>query len=370
MRAPLASRLRRGLSQTARVASGALALAAVLGWGATARANITAHTNINEEADEQIPIQRPSRVGTASVSADVVVEPPISSTPASTPTASTSSKAPPPSLPLAEPSREPAASSPPAPTARRTTPRANEGGLRTTHEPRKEERLPHRGFTFDGRVGTAGCLGSLCANRHRASPGVRLDGFLGGNIRGWVDLGVAGGWGTFNADVEQDENLLRLYGIEPAHLQAAAVGLGRPLSFNPFALQVRGTKLRSARVGPALRIHLIPRGRGIAYVGSGFGYSTFIADYQTATGPASMRLHGFDVPVQAGAGVQVLEHLAIVAQFDYTFTRYPLVQFEHPQEALTLPVAILDDAAAQSGNSVTDSLPQYWSVGVGLRARF
>lgn len=242
--------------------------------------------------------------------------------------------------------------------------------MHSEHRGETSEPLAHRGFTFDGRVGAAGCLRGLCGpDSHNASPGLRLDGFLGGNIAGWVDLGISGGWGSFRAEAEQDTNLLRLYGVEPAHLQQAAVALGQPLAFNPFALQVRGTKLSTARVGPSLRVHLIPRGRGIAYIGTGFGYSLFRARYDTAVGDVKLDFHGVDVPVQAGAGVQITEHLAAVAQFDYTWAKYPAAQFEHPQENMTLPVRLLDQAAATSGNSVGDQLPQYWSLGLGLRAR-
>ncbi len=245
--------------------------------------------------------------------------------------------------------------------------------MHATHEPegRKGEKLPHRGFTVDARIGAAGCVRSLCTSSHNASPGLRVDGFLGGNIRGFVDLGIAGGWGSYSASVEQNSNLLRLYGIEPGQLQAAATAMGSPLGFNPFALQVQSAKLRTARVGPALRLHLIPRGRGIAYLGAGFGYSTFLADYDTAVGDVSMRFHGIDVPLQAGGGVQITKHLAAIVQFDYTFNNYPVARFEHPQESLTLPVAFLDSAAREStGTSLSDSLPQSWAVSAGLRARF
>lgn len=211
----------------------------------------------------------------------------------------------------------------------------------------------------------------MCTDSHRASAGLRLDGFIGGNIRGWVDLGISGGWGNYATDVEANTNVLRLYGIEPAQLQLAANAMGNPLGFNPFALQVESARLRTARVGPALRVHLIPRGRGIAYVGAGLGYSTFLADYDTAVGDVSLRFHGIDVPLQVGGGVQITEHLAAIVQFDYTFTNYPVARFDHPQQDLTLPVAFLDSAAsASSSAAVSDSLPRSWGVGMGLRARF
>lgn len=316
-------------------------------------------------AENSAPIQRPTRLAAqTNVNAPVAAPAPVAqAAPVAAPapvaqTQFTSSPAP--------------ASAPPPPRATR----ASSGGtaLVATREPEAaedEEKLPHRGFTIDARVGAAGCVRSLCTSRHNASPGLRVDGFLGGNIRGFVDLGIAGGWGSYSASVEQNSNLLRLYGIEPGALQAAATAMGSPLGFNPFALQVQSATLRTARVGPSLRVHLIPRGRGIAYLGAGVGYSTFLADYDTAVGDVSMRFHGIDVPLQAGAGVQLTRHLAAVVQFDYTFNNYPIARFDHPQESLTLPVAFLDSAARQSsGSSVSDSLPQSWALSAGLRARF
>ncbi|MEM6291191.1 MAG: hypothetical protein AAGA54_07995 [Myxococcota bacterium] len=331
-------------------------------------------------SDDTVPIQRPT--AKAQPPAYTSSPAPASATPqpAATPQptappqpAATTASAPaftrspaPASTRAVEPAPSPRAAAP-ARTASRSA--GSGGALHATHTPEHRERLPHRGFTIDGRIGTAGCQRSLCADSHDAGPGLRLDGFLGGNIRGWLDLGIAGGWGSFSSAVEQDANLLRLYGVEPAQLDAAATAAGSPLGFNPFALQVRSAKLRTARVGPSLRVHLIPRGRGIAYIGSGFGYSTFLADYQTAAGNVSLRFHGLDVPLQAGAGVQISEHIAAVAQFDYMFSSYPVVRFDHPQESLTLPVSFLDTAASASGNSVSDTLPRMWSVGIGLRAR-
>ncbi len=264
------------------------------------------------------------------------------------------------------------ATPPPSPRATRSSSTGEVAALHESHDPDPDkDALPHRGFTIDARVGAAGCLRSMCTSSHNASPGVRVDGFLGGNIRGFVDLGIAGGWGNYGASVADNENLLRLYGIEPGQLQAAATAMGSPLGFNPFALQVQSARLRTARVGPSLRIHVLPRGRGIAYFGAGVGYSTFLADYGTSVGNVSMRFHGIDVPLQVGGGVQISKHIAAVVQFDYTFNNYPIARFDHPQESLTLPVAFLDSAARESsGTTVSDTLPRSWSVSTGLRARF
>lgn len=296
------------------------------------------------------PIQRPTRPAVALTQ------------PASAPTPLTAAQ---------PPTTAPAPAPTPAPPTSTPASEAPAAAPHESHNAPKEEHLPHRGFVLDARLGAAGCLRSLCSKSHRGSAGFRVDGFVGGNIRGWIDLGISGGWGNYGASVETNTNLLRLYGIEPAQLQRAANTMGNPLGFNPFALQVQSARLRTARVGPTLRVHLIPRGRGIAYVGAGLGYSTFLADYDTAVGNVSLRFHGIDVPLQVGGGVQITEHLAAIVQFDYTFTSYPVARFEHPQQDVTLPVALLDSAASASGGAaVSDTLPRSWGVGVGLRARF
>lgn len=306
------------------------------------------------ELENTAPIQRPSQ--------------PAPDTPAPQPEATQQPEAG--SARSRESTSQPAPAAPPPTVA--SPEHASGGALRATHEPQvPEDELPHAGFTLGARLGATGCLRSMCTDAHGATPGLRVDGFIGGNIRGFVDLGIAGGWGSYGASVEQDANLLRLYGIEPAGLQAAAQAMGSPLEFNPFALQVRSARLRTARVGPSLRVHVIPRGRGIAYLGAGIGYSTFLAEYGTAIGEVSMRFHGVDVPLQLGGGVQITKNIAAILQFDYTFNRYPIARFDHPQSTMTLPVAFLDSAARESsGSSVSDSLPQTWNVSLGLRARF
>jgi hypothetical protein len=260
-----------------------------------------------------------------------------------------------------------ASSPPPRPRATRGT--GNEVGLQQTTTIRKSK-FEHRGFTFDGRIGTQGCVGTLCAStRHDASPGVRLDGFLGGNIRGWIDLGFAGGWGTFASKVEPGTNALALYGVNPWQLAAAAAQLGMPLPYPVGQLAVNEARLRTARVGPLLRVHFVPRGRMIAYAGTGIGYSLFRARYDTVGGDMRVDLHGFDVPIEGGIGAHVTEHVAIVAQFDFYWARYPVARLVHPEESLSFPVRLLDEFAQTQGVQIAKTLPHVWSAGVGVRVR-
>ena len=282
----------------------------------------------------------------------------------------------PPPTPAAEDPAPPAASPeraeppPPSPTPAPAPAPDEVAAVHKASSPKPEPRKwEHKGFAVDGRVGTHGCRRSLCSSSHGSSPGVRLEGFVGGNIRGWVDLGVSGGWGTFGNRVAPGTNALSLYGVNPYLLQAAAAGLGTPLPFAVGNLTVNSAKLRTARVGPLFRIHFVPRGRMIAYAGTGVGYSLFRARYNTIGGDVRIDLHGVDVPIQAGLGVHVTEHVAVGAQFDYFWARYGLASLHHPEQTITMPVTFLDQAAQTQGTRIRDTLPHIWSVGFGVRVR-
>lgn len=232
-------------------------------------------------------------------------------------------------------------------------------------------KLPHHGFFVDFRFGTQGCTRQICnGSGHAAAPGMRLDGFLGGNIRGWVDFGLAGGWGTMNANVAKGTNVLSLYGVDPSLLQNALTLLaGQALGLNLPGLAVNDARLRNAQGGPMLRVHFIPRGRFAAWVGSGAQYNLFRARYDTAIGPARVDFHGIAVPIEAGFAVHVHEHVAVGAQFDYLWTWYALTNLRQGSQSFTLPVRTLDDAARMQGAAFRDQLPQFWTVGLTLRAR-
>jgi hypothetical protein len=233
-------------------------------------------------------------------------------------------------------------------------------------------KFSHQGFTTDLRIGTIGCLRATCGDsKHAARPGFRIDGFLGGNIKGWVDIGVAGGWGMLGSNVTPGTNMLALYGLDPYFLQnALGVLAGQALGINLGALTVSDSKLRTAQAGPMFRFHFIPRGRFAAYVGSGVQYNLFRARYNTAAGPAQLDFHGLAVPIEAGFGVHVLEHLALGVQFDYLWTWYAFANLQQGSTSLALPVKVLDQTARmQSGGSFKDQLPQFWTFAFTLRAR-
>lgn len=234
----------------------------------------------------------------------------------------------------------------------------------------KDKRLRHDGFVTDLRIGTLGCVRGLCGGSHNVSPGFRFDGFLGGNIRGFVDFGVGGGWGTLGSEVAQGSNVLSLYGLDPFLMQQALTLVGgQALGIDLTTLTVNDTKLRAAQVGPQLRVHFIPRGRFAAYVGSGAQYNLFRARYGTNSGDARLDFHGISVPIQAGFGVHVHQHVAVGMQFDYLWTWYALANLDHGGNSLTVPVRILDDAAKMQGGDLRGQLPQFWTLTFGLRAR-
>ncbi len=245
---------------------------------------------------------------------------------------------------------------------------SSEIGLRrtATKPPRK---FSHDGFITDLRVGTVGCVRGLCSG-HNVRPGFRLDGFLGGNIRGFVDFGLAGGWGSLGSDIATGTNVLALYGLDAALLQQALGVLGgQALPVDLTALSVTDSKLRTAQAGPLLRVHFIPRGRFAAYVGSGVQYNLFRARYSTAAGDARIDFHGLAVPIEAGFGVHVHEHVAVGLQFDYLWTWYALANLDQGGQSITVPLRILDEAARMQNTSLRGQLPQFWTFGLMLRAR-
>ena len=206
---------------------------------------------------------------------------------------------------------------------------------------------------------------------HGAKPGFRVDGFLGGNIRGFVELGLAGGWGTISPNVDNGANVLALYGLDPAALQASLLGALSslaPVDFGSLTV-TGGAQLRTTQVGPLARIHFIPRGRMLAFVGSGVQYNLFRSRYDTTAGPVKLDFHGLAVPIEAGLGVHVHNNIAVMLQFDYLWTWYGLAVLDTPAQRLALPVGALDSAGQDQGVDLRGQLPQFWNVGIGIRGR-
>ncbi len=234
------------------------------------------------------------------------------------------------------------------------------------------ERFKHAGAVADVRIGTLGCIGGLCrAQGHDVRPGVRVGGFLGGNIRGWVEIGLGGGWGTMRPNIEQGTNVLVLHGLNPNVLQQALLAQAAGLiDFNFASLAVNGdARLRATQVGPSLRVHILPRGRFGAFVGSGVGYNGLNARYDTAAGDLKLSFHGINVPVEANFSVYVLPRLAVGVQFDYLWTWYGLAVINHPEQRAAVPMGVLQAAAQQQGVDLRGQLPQFWTLGLNIRGR-
>ncbi len=232
-------------------------------------------------------------------------------------------------------------------------------------------RYPHKGIVADLRLGTLGCIGAMCRDeRHGVRPGVRVGGFLGGNIRGWVELGLAGGWGTMKPGVTPGTNALLLYGLDPGVLQQALLAQAAGvLNVDLAGLAVNDAQMRSVQAGPRLRVHLIPRGRVGAFVGSGVGYHLLRNRYDTGVGSVGLDFHGIEVPVEANLSVYVLPRLAVGIQFDYMWTWYGLAVLDHPQQRAALPMGVLQAAGEQQGVDLRGELPQMWTLGLALRGR-
>jgi len=321
------------------------------------------------------PIQRP--VGQATPAPQPAPPPaqPVAPPQPATPTPPTSASSSPTSSPApqsAAPSPAPAAPSQAQPSPPHgAAARHDAGGLTQTSEPDKRDALPHKGTVADFRVGVLGCVRAVCKDGHSTTPGVSLDGFLGGNIRGWAELGLAGGWGAITPHVDDGTNVFSMYGLDAAALQASLLGsLSSVAPIDLVGLTTTGdAQLRTTQVGPVARIHFIPRGRMTAFVGAGIEYNLFRSRYDTSIGNVKLDFHGLAVPIEAGLGVYLHKNVALMAQFDYQWTWYGLAVLDHPARRLAVPVSALQTAADEQNAELRGELPQFWNVGLGIRGR-
>ena len=275
--------------------------------------------------------------------------------------------------PLATPPGPPVdeARPPAPPPVPRVSTDATSPAIRTQAKREAPEPISHRGFVLEALVGTMGCTRSMCASSegHDAKPNIAVSGFLGGNIGGFVDLGLEGGWGRLRADVPAGSNGLSLYGIDTSQLQqAVAQRLGiTDAVMNFSAMTVDEAQMGVSRGGVALRVHFVPRGRVTAFAGSGVDYLLLRTRYDSARGPSRIDLHGLAVPISAGLGVYLFRHVALLARFDYLWSRYLLLRIDDPQTQFVAPVTMIADVGT---SDLQRNLPHFWTVGAGLRANF
>jgi hypothetical protein len=245
----------------------------------------------------------------------------------------------------------------------------HEATLRKSTKP-KRGKLPHKGFVLEALVGTMGCLGAVC-RRHGAEPGVRAGGFVGGNVKGVVEVGLAGGWGKLRSS-GGDSSVLALYGVDPAVVQQAIMD---QMDMDEFdldlgILEAQSSKATATQLGPAFRIHFVPRGRILAFVGTGVSYNRFRAQYATNTGDTRLDLHGMAVPFTAGLGVMPAKNIALGAQLDYLWTRYWVAVLDHPIRRMVTSVSKLEEWAGARAGELQHDMPKLWTVTFALRARF
>ncbi len=338
------------------------------GGGAPAAAEPAAQNTLiasQGHSVERPPLQRPSTVVSTTPE-----PPPPSASPAASPVATPIAS---PAVEAATPVDPPQTTAPAQPSDPAACSDAKIDALiadSATPPDDPKDRYPHRGLVADLRVGTLGCIGPLCRTGHDVSPGARLGGFIGGNVRGWFELGLGGGWGTMATNITPGTNALVLYGLDPGRLQQALAAQAAGLVNIDFAgLAVQEGRLRAAQLGPSMRIHVRPRGRIGAFVGSGVGYNVLRARYETAAGDVGLDFHGIEVPVEANLSVYLHEHVAVGLQFDYMWTWYGVAVLDHPQQRVALPMGVLQAAGEQQGVDLRGQLPQFWTLGLAVRGR-
>lgn len=219
-----------------------------------------------------------------------------------------------------------------------------------------EEPIKHKGFIVDFRVGVQGCTRLLC-KRHDAKPGLRLDGMLGRNFFGIIDLGLAGAWGRMRTNVAPGTDGLSLYGLDPAALPPEAAAL----NFDQFT--VNDAHFETVQAGLSLRVHVLPRGHFDPYVGIGAHYNLLRALYDTPAGETRLGFHGLAFPLQAGFVYFVHENIAVGAQLDWLWTWYGGITIRGAPGRLGAPIPLIKDQAAAAGVDLPGDLPHFWTLG-------
>ena len=224
-------------------------------------------------------------------------------------------------------------------------------------------KIKHKGFIVDVRLGAMGCTGTIC-KRHDAKPGFRIDGLLGRNFLGIIDVGLAGGFGSMRTNVAPGTDGLALYGLDASQLPPEAMAL----MFDQFT--INDAKLQAIHAGLDLRIHFVPRGRVDPYVGVGAQYALFRGVYDTPGGKTRMGFHGLGFPLQVGFVGFVHRMIALGVQFDFIPTWYGGVTVRGAPGRFGAPISAIKDVAAMAGIELPGDLPHMWTVGGVIHLRF
>ncbi len=251
----------------------------------------------------------------------------------------------------------------PAPKAEGASSESGPSAARQASTESDPKTWKHNGFILDAGIGVLGCTRSVCGDRHGANASLGLDGFLGGNIGGIVELGVSGGWGRVTPDIDNGTNALSLYGVDAGDLRDVAAQLG----VSPSSLTVTDGQSQLAHAAPMVRIHLPRRGRVGAWLGTGAGYVLYRNDYTSRSGDFRLDWHGLQVPVQGGLAVYVSRNVAFPFTGTYRFAWYLAGLLDHPDQLAAAPVGTLDQALENAGAGFDQRLPHLWHVNFGLR---
>jgi hypothetical protein len=262
------------------------------------------------------------------------------------------------------------------PTPAETAPRRTEiVATERGEEPTSKHPIAHRGFILDAAAGTLGCTGAICNGRggYDAAPGVFAGGFIGGNIGGFVELGVKGGWGRMQSRASNGEHAVSYWGVTPGDLEheldAHGGVLRGPMVDTLAHARSHDTKLSAFHAAPMLRLHFAPRGRAIVFVGVGAGYGGLRSDHRTDRGPLQLSAHGLAVPLEGGLGVHISSNVALIARFDYVWMHYLLLAIDDRSDTMVLPTSMVDKLPTSRRSGTQDSLPHFWTVSLGLRLR-
>lgn len=230
----------------------------------------------------------------------------------------------------------------------------------------------HAGMIVEPRFGVLGCTRVFCAGSkgHDEKPGALLGGFIGGNLLGMLDIGVEAQWGTLRPGDLKGKNAVVLYGLDPARVeQALSERLGTEVDVDFNQLIVNSAKARAVSAGPAVRVHFLRKGRGVAYIGTGIHYQLWRNRYETVGGATRMDFHGFMVPFRIGGGAFVHPNIAVLGEFAYHYAFYAITGVSHPELSGVAPLTVIEGAALDAGANLRQGLPHFWSLSVSVRFR-
>jgi hypothetical protein len=189
---------------------------------------------------------------------------------------------------------------------------------------------------------------------------------FGRAIGGRVEIGGTGGYGARSATLA-GADLLDLYGL--GSLDAADLDpVARPLV--EALVTADGVRTQSSRGGAYVRLHALKQGRFSAWAGAGIGYRWLGNDYGTAGGSVSVRLHGIDVPAEAGLSVHVHEHVALGIDGSYAWTHWLAMRVRAVSQSVMVPVESVESMLPEASGSLTSVLPAFWDFNATLRLVF